>query len=558
MPAPPAPPAPSKPAVNAPSAVPKPAVPAVQPAPRPLPKAPAAKAPAASPPIPFNPFPSPPVAAPTPAVPVAPIQCSPSLVATANALGFGSVPFLVGIDRLASAWPAGVRQELAQLKIPDAKIAFPTVEICEGLKRGRIQYPWRTLRAWLQPTPFYATPSPYDDTMIELPLNALTPLFLEFIRNNSTDRGVASSEGITEFFRRAEALSGTSAEPLRVVEQPVSISAPVVTPFPAPASPAPQAQPAAPAAFAPAAAATPTALEEASTGAPPSVSAIENGKLCLPVNQICQAWPEPILRDVQQFNLSGARIEIPVEQVEPGLKAGRIEFTWGQLCTWLQPASRAAQVSINAELRLPLPLNVVAPIFVKQRDAGGGKKRVRVEESIPDVFSAAGKPVVASTVASHQSTQASAPVPESAAAVESAPTAARPRKLPATVSELFGEPDKKSWTPNEIVQRAVTLPNVAGSLIAMQDGLLVAHFMPPTVKTETIAAFVPQIFGRLNQYCKELQMGEAHEVSFAVDVGTVHVFNAGIIYFAALSKPGVLLPVPELQLITSELSRHTK
>jgi len=53
-------------------------------------------------------------------------------------------------------------------------------------------------------------------------------------------------------------------------------------------------------------------------------------------------------------------------------------------------------------------------------------------------------------------------------------------------------------------------------------------------------------------------MGEAHEVSFTVDVGTVHVFNAGIIYFAALSKPGALLPVRELQLITSELSRHTK
>jgi hypothetical protein len=62
----------------------------------------------------------------------------------------------------------------------------------------------------------------------------------------------------------------------------------------------------------------------------------------------------------------------------------------------------------------------------------------------------------------------------------------------------------------------------------------------------------------LNQYCKELQMGEARAVSFTVDGGTVHVFNAGIIYFAALSKPGALLPVPELQLIASELSRHTK
>ena len=40
--------------------------------------------------------------------------------------------------------------------------------------------------------------------------------------------------------------------------------------------------------------------------------------------------------------------------------------------------------------------------------------------------------------------------------------------------------------------------------------------------------------------------------------GTLHIFSAGIIYYAALSLPGELLPMPELHLIASELSRHTK
>jgi predicted regulator of Ras-like GTPase activity (Roadblock/LC7/MglB family) len=480
------------------------------------------------------------------------------MIAAANALGLGSQSFLVAVDQIASAWPTGIRQELAQLKIPEAKLAFPPIEICEGLKRGRIQYPWRTLRSWLQPTPFYASASPHDDVVIELPLSALTPLFLEFIRTNASDKTVASAAGITEFFRRAEAFAGTSDEPIRVVEPTTSIS------VPAPAVQA--AVPMAPIAKTPLPSVAAAPAEPTDISQVPGVAAIENGRLCLPVNQICQGWPEPILREIQQFGLANTRIEIPVEHVEGALKSGRIEFFWKELCTWLRPESRAAQVSINAEVRLPLPLNVVAPLFLKQREPFGAKKRVTVAESIPDVFSAAGKPVVASSVAALQGVPDSqppaptpAPAPAQPAAAQSTPAPEPvPRKLPTSVSELFNETDKKSWTPNEIVHRTTTLPSVAGAMIAMQDGLLVAHCMPPTMKTETIAAFVPQIFGRLNQYCKELQLGDAKSVSFTVESGTVQVFNAGIIYFAALSKPGALLPLPELQLIASELSRHTK
>jgi predicted regulator of Ras-like GTPase activity (Roadblock/LC7/MglB family) len=524
----------------------KPPSAAGSPLPRPLPKVASQKN--ANPP-PASPSPSP-VVSPPPPVPIAPIQTSPSMVAAANALGFGSLPFLVAVDQIASAWPSGVRQELAQLKIPEAKLGFPPVEICEGLKRGRIQYPWRTLRSWLQPTPFYATPSLHDDIVIELPLSTLTPLFLDFIRANTSDKTIASAAGITEFFRRAEAFAGTSAEPIRVVEPTtsISISSPPVSAVGAGAAepaPAPDVKP-------------DESLEKTPT---PGVAAIEHGKLCLPVNHISQSWPEPILRDIQQFALSNSRFEMPLDYLESSLKSGRVEFLWKELCAWLNPASRAAQVSIHGEVRLPLPLNIVGPLFLKQRDVSGAtKKRVTVAESIPDVFSAAGKPVVASSVAAIQTPEPEMPRPATGPAGPETVPVPEPalRKMPTTVSELFGEKEKKSWTPNEIVHRTVTLPNVAGSLIAMQDGLLVAHCMPPTMKTETVAAFVPQIFGRLNQYCKELQLGDARSISFTVESGTVQVFNAGIIYFAALSKPGALLPLPELQLIASELSRHTK
>jgi predicted regulator of Ras-like GTPase activity (Roadblock/LC7/MglB family) len=177
-----------------------------------------------------------------------------------------------------------------------------------------------------------------------------------------------------------------------------------------------------------------------------------------------------------------------------------------------------------------------------------------VADDIPDLFSAAGTPLP-------QPPAAEAPVAPPPAPVAAAPApvaAPAPKKAPTNLSELFGEPDKKTWTPNEIVQRTTTLAHVEGAMIALQDGLLVASNMPPTMRPETIAAFVPQIFGRLNQYSKDLQLGSTTAVSFTVDAGTMQVFNAGIIYFLAFGKSGALLPLADLQLIAGELSRHTK
>ena len=456
------------------------------------------------------------------ALPKAAAPKPPAPVAVPAQAAFGAASFLIQLDIVAEAWPDGVRQELAQLKLPDAKIALPPVDICEGLKRGRIQYPWRTLRSWLQPAPYYATPSPHDDLVLELPLRTLTPLFLEFIRANPVNRQAADASNITEFFRRAEQATGTSADLLE---------------------PLPDATPLAP------------AFEQASAPAAPvsggfAEATVENGAFCLPLALITAHLPEPTTHDVASFNLGGSRFEIPLASIEAGLKAGRIEFSWRELCGWINPPSNPAQVSINGEHRVTLPLGLIAPLFMKSRAGAQVKNRKAVDESIPDLFSAAGQPLVQPTPAEEP---AAAPVHASEPVA-----AAAPKKVPTNLSELFGEPDKKTWTPNEIVQRAAKLPGVAGALIALQDGLLVAGHMPPEIKCDTIAAFVPQIFGRMNQYSRELQMGDTKAVSLAVDPGTIQVYNAGIVYFAALGKDATLLPLAELQLIAAELSRHTK
>jgi predicted regulator of Ras-like GTPase activity (Roadblock/LC7/MglB family) len=234
-----------------------------------------------------------------------------------------------------------------------------------------------------------------------------------------------------------------------------------------------------------------------------------------------------------------------------------VEFTWRQICAWLKPASPSAQLSINGEVRIPFPLSYVAPLFIKATAGSHAKRKTHVDQEIPDLFSAGGlMPQAAAPAAPAPAEPAEEPA--AAAAPSAAAPGAASKPLARSLAELFNDPDKRSWTPNDIVHRTAQLPGVAGALIALQDGLLVAACMPPTARTETIAAFVPQIFGRMSQYTRELQLGDTRGVSFTVESGTLQVFNAGIIYFAAMSKPGAQLPIPELQLIATELSRHTK
>ena len=500
----------------------KPSAPPAAPTPKPSPGAPVPKPAAVTAPAPAKPLPKNPL---------------PKLPASAPAARSNGESFLIAVDIVASGWPEEIRQELARMKLPGARLAIPASDICEGLQRRHVQFPWGSLRRWLQPQPALGGASPFDDVVLELPLSLITPLFLEYIRSIPAQTKVPAADTITDFFRRT------------------AVATPVVAAGSAPA-PAPAA--AARASTSPA----PVAPMESKPVPRPAVQDFNPvtlaGTIELPLAHISSGWPDLVKHDIAQFNLSQSSVCLPSEYVDAGLRTGKVDFTWRQVCAWLKPASPSAQLTINGELRVVFPLNLIAPIFIKQTQGAPDRRKTRIDEEIPDLFSAGGlMPQPAAPVAAPkpQAPTAAPPAPSTpslAAAPAPAKTQAR------SLAELFNEPDKKSWTPNDIVHRAAQLPGVAGALIALQDGLLVAACMPPEARTETIAAFVPQIFGRMSQYTRELQMGEAKGVNFTVETGTLQVFNAGIIYFAALGKAGAILPLAELRLIATELSRHTK
>jgi predicted regulator of Ras-like GTPase activity (Roadblock/LC7/MglB family) len=113
-------------------------------------------------------------------------------------------------------------------------------------------------------------------------------------------------------------------------------------------------------------------------------------------------------------------------------------------------------------------------------------------------------------------------------------------------------------TPNEVVSRAAAMDGIAGALIALPDGLMVASRLAPDLNGETLAAFLPQIFGKVTQCTKELRMGELNNLNFTVGNVPWKIFRVNAIFFAAFGRAGEPLPGPQLAALAAELDHRAK
>ena len=240
-------------------------------------------------------------------------------------------------------------------------------------------------------------------------------------------------------------------------------------------------------------------------------------------------------------------------------------------------------------MAVELPLKVIAPLFMgSQRVAT--QKRVDVDETIPDIFNggngtaptsgggqgasvpqnppaprmpapaARPEPVASDAVPATRTVSAPgpapvfAPAPSPAQASAPAPVSASPEMA---VEQVLGDTGCRLGA-KEIVANAAKLPGVSGALLVLSDGLLVTSNTPPAVKAETIAAFIPQMFGRMNQYTKELALGPLQQLTLGVEDAQWHVVKCPNIYFAVLGKHGDTLPLNLLAQIAAELSSQSK
>ncbi len=492
-------------------------------------------------------------------------------------------------------FPPDLKTSINSLPDPAVKVVLPVNAIMKQLPSGSVKMSLGSLHRQA-PTGTFRKTNVEEKRMVDVPLSeifkSINPGRLQ--RRHDQRHYVVPAE-ITGLFgengtnRSVSSVSPAKSEVLPPPGQPsrgASLRMPVTEPesqagapngrpkAPVPAQPSQAPKPAAPA---PTIKQQPSVLKMETTAAPAEPLRLD-GELSLALVEIASNWSEAIRSELSV--LSGeTKVVLPVAEVSSGLQRGKVQFTWAQIRSWLKPAP-SSPINIADETPILLPLKVVAPAFVA---ATGAKKRRSGKESmnqeLPDFFGPSAGRTPTAEAAPAPTAAAPAPVMEQAPAAPLKMPAPQPVAVPApapaptpvprlapqpsgtpvaepqNLGELFGQPDQTDWSPNEMIRLTCSLPGVVGAVIALEEGLVVAQRLPIGLAADTFAAFMPQIFSRLDKYTGEMQLGETSEVSIETTGGPCRFIRNGKVFFATLGKVGESLPTG-LKLVAEELARQ--
>lgn len=284
--------------------------------------------------------------------------------------------------------------------------------------------------------------------------------------------------------------------------------------------------------------------------------------LQVPLTSLINSWPQPVRLEIAQMSAVDSTIAFPVDMLEKGLRVGKVSFPWRLARAWIHPAV-PPHVSAHDGTPLEIPLNIIAPLFVERRkSAGSGQRRVAVDETIPNLFFNGTPPATTAGISNAAPVTAPAPAktPDTNYFVWGDSDDARPRVEQGAPAHPVPGTDftRRFATPNEVVKRAMTLNGVVGALVALPDGLKVSSDVPADLNADTLAAFLPQLFGKVSQASKELRMGELNNLNFTVGNVPWKIFRVHSVYFAAFGRAGEALPTGQLAVLAAELDRKPR
>jgi len=276
--------------------------------------------------------------------------------------------------------------------------------------------------------------------------------------------------------------------------------------------------------------------------------------LLVALGALAENWPDLVRKEILELNLAEAKVAMPAQAIEQALRQGRIAFTWKTIRSWVKPAVPATASPSDSRV-LDLPLKLVAPLFLaRQREANKSQQKVSVDEDIPNLFFGFPQPEPETPVAAATARPSDTNYYVWDDSHDTVRVHESEVKRPTPGTKFVA----KYATPNEVVSRAAALDGVAGALIALPDGLMVANRLPPDLNADTLAAFLPQIFGKVSQCTKELRMGDLNNLNFTVGNVPWKIFRVNAIFFAAFGRTGEPLPTAQLAALAAELDHKPK
>ncbi len=524
-----------------------------------------------------------------------------------------SLPLRAILEKL----PQELRAIVNQMPDPSVKIVLPVNTILKQLATGAVKMSLASLLRQAPQGTFKKT-AVEDKQMVDVPLAEVFKCVdaarlgrrsdqrrydvpddvAGLFGKNGNTRSVTPAAAAAAEAQRSEAPKPTAPAPQPVqiplprVEQPKIVRMPGIAPaseIPANGNGNGNGH-----AVAPAPVSTPKPQAPASAPKPRATpAAVSNGELVISFVELASAWPEGI-RSALSHVSGDTKFVIPAPAVSAGLQKGRVAFPWSQVRMWLKPGLTAA-AAIPEDFELVFPLRIMAPAFVAATGATKRREAAEIDHSLPDFFGpSAGQPAkaeapVIAPAAEPAAVAAPAPVAEAVPAVVEPPveiaapapepvgaplkfTLVREEAVPmeeepapvAAIAEPVAEPvvepaatplTASASSPAEIVRLACDLPGVAGAVVGLDEGMAIAQKLPPGFSADTFAAFMPQIFGRLEKYTTEMQLGAALEITIQTEHGPCHIARRGKIYFGTLGRAGERLP-ENLGNLANQLAAH--
>jgi predicted regulator of Ras-like GTPase activity (Roadblock/LC7/MglB family) len=499
-----------------------------------------------------------------------------------------SLPLRAILEKL----PQELRAIVNQMPDPSVKIVLPVNTILKQLATGAVKM---SLASLLRQAPqgTFKKAAVEEKQMVDVPLaEVFKCVDAARLGRRSDQRRYDVPEDVAGLFgRNGTTRSVTAAAETPRKEIPQS-SAPAPQPVPAPAPRFEQPKivrmpgiaPAAPSAAngngnghaaAPIPASVPKAHTPASAPKPQAFSAsASHGELVISFVELASSWPEGVRSELSLVS-GDTKLVIPASAVSAGLQKGRVVFPWSQVRMWLKPGLSGTP-AIADDFELIFPLRIMAPAFVAATGATRHREAAEIDHSLPDFFGpSAGK---------QAKPEAPAPAAEAAPAFVAPPEeialpapaavdaplkftlvreepnpiaeAAPVAPIEAPVARPVAAPIPQIVSsPAEIVVLTCELPGVAGAVVALEEGLVVAEKLPSGFSADTFAAFMPQIFGRLEKYTAEMQLGAATEITVQSEHGPWHIARRGKIYFGVLGRTGERLP-ESLGNLANQLAAH--
>jgi predicted regulator of Ras-like GTPase activity (Roadblock/LC7/MglB family) len=488
----------------------------------------------------------------------------------------------VPLAPIITSLPMDLRGKTMAVPPPGMTINLPVETVTTQLAFGAVKITFGELRQ-LAPGIFANSGGEHDNKMISLPLGEILPRLNPSLLARRAGPKVQVAEDINGPF-------GGRGNGVAFTTQPLKAPTPTAAQIPLPTPPAPKPTPPplrinqpvipptrnAPVAFTP-----PPNFQRSVTPAPaaPPIRQVTPAPVIPPISvvpiatptpvvprpepalptifaalwDLAENWPEELKNEISHSALANVSVPLAGNLVAAGLKRGRVTMTWKQLRTLAKPSS---SVSPNDDLELNLPLKIIAPLFfAAQKNLTPSKTKANVSAEIPDLFFGFPQPA--------PEPPASAPKPvEKKSGDSNFFVWEKNGETPKAEENIFAPPPvpqtdfmSRQTPPKEVVARAVTLPGVAGALVTLPDGLRVAGEVPAEFNADTLAAFIPQMFERMNQSAKELRMGALNNVSFTVGNVPWRIIRVNSVYLAAFGRAGESLPAAQLAALAGELDR---